>query len=120
MSRQRYSRFKSPPSSVDSPEPAADDSQPQDASSPPKRKRRRHLQRIPKKGAKKPRTKEQRTKESRGQWLEASHRFGGTPFGDIQLPQCALDFMMSLSFSKGLAEELREEILSLERPPGTF
>ena len=57
---------------------------------------------------------------SRGQWLEASHRFGGCPLGDISLPQCALNFMTSLSFSKKLAEELRCEIQSPELPPGTF
>ena len=57
---------------------------------------------------------------SRGQWLEASHRFGGCPLGDISLPQCALNFMTSLSFSKKLAEELRFEIQSPEIPPGTF
>ena len=57
---------------------------------------------------------------SRGPWLEASHRFGGCPLGDISLPQCALNFMTSLSFSTKLAEELRFEIQSPEIPPGTF
>ena len=42
---------------------------------------------------------------SRGQWLEASHRFGGCPLGDISLPQWALNFMTSLTFSKKLAED---------------
>ena len=42
---------------------AADDSQPQDAPSPPSRKRRRHLQESPKMGPRKPRTTEERTAE---------------------------------------------------------